>query len=258
MERTRGDKEDMIGAHHAIARVDRGSFNDGQYVALYAFAGDIGSVAALAAGDLVYLVEKHNAAGFDPFDSDAIYLVHVDQAALFFLHQVVEGVRHLHFSLLRAAAEDVGKHVLEVHLHVFKVLVADDAELRGVALAHVQLHLALVQFALTELLAHLFSRALVALDAGQSKLALGRWGRGRWRRQQDVEQSFFGVHLGLVFHLFQSLFAHHVDGNFDQIPNNGLHVAPDIADLGELRGFHFEEWGIGQFCQPARNLRLAY
>ena len=66
-----------------------------------------------------------------------------------------------------AAAEDVGQHVLEVHLHVLKVLVADDAELRRAAFAHIELHLALVELALAELLAQLFARALVAFRAGQ-------------------------------------------------------------------------------------------
>ena len=58
-----GDEQDVIGAHHAVARVHGGAFNDGENVALHAFARNVGAVAALAAGDLVDLIEKDDAAG---------------------------------------------------------------------------------------------------------------------------------------------------------------------------------------------------
>ena len=40
-------------------------------------------------------------------------LVHVDQALLFFLDQVIEGLVDLHLPLLGALAEEVGQHVLD-------------------------------------------------------------------------------------------------------------------------------------------------
>ena len=157
-----------------------------------------------------------------------------------------------------AAAEDVGQHVLEVHLHVLKVLVADDAEL-GCALAHVELDHAVVELAFAELLAKLFAGALVALGAGKRELAfLVTLRRGGGRRQKDVEQPLLGVHLGAVFHFFEAFFAHHVDGDFDQVANHGLDVAAHVAHLGKLRCFHLEEGRTGQLGEAARNFSFAH
>jgi len=56
-----------------------------------------------------------------------------------------------------------------------------------------------------------------------------------------VEQALLGVHLGAVFHFFQALFAHHVDGNLDQVSDHRLDIAADVTDLGKLRGFDLQE-----------------
>ena len=72
MERAGSDKENMVGAHHAIASVHRGSLDDGQNVALHALARNVGPVAALATGDLVDLIEKDNAAGFNSLGGRAV------------------------------------------------------------------------------------------------------------------------------------------------------------------------------------------
>ena len=100
MKRARGDKQNVIGAHHAVARVHRGSFHNGQNVALHAFARNVGPVAAFAPGNLVDLVEEDDAVRLNALHRGAVHLVHVDQAAFFFLHQVVERVAHLHLALL--------------------------------------------------------------------------------------------------------------------------------------------------------------
>jgi hypothetical protein len=59
-------------------------------------------------------------------------------------------------------------------------------------------------------------------------------GAGWRRRQQHVEQALLGVHLGAVFHFFEALFAHHVDGDLDQVADHGLDIAAHVADLGKL------------------------
>ena len=83
---------------------------------------DVGAVAAFASGDLVDLVEEDDAGVFDALDGEARDLVHVDEAALFFLDEVVEGLDDLHLALLGALAEEAGEHVLEVDVHVFRAL----------------------------------------------------------------------------------------------------------------------------------------
>jgi len=176
----------------------------------------------------------------------------IDQALLLFLDQVLKGLADLHLPLLGALAEDVGQHVLHVDVHLLHALVGDDLEGGHRFLAHIQLHYALVEFALAQLLPQLLARARARL-AGKNGLAvdveadlllivsgLGRHLR-RHRRQQQVEQALLGVHLRLVGDVFQLLFAHHVDGDLHQVTHHRFHIAAHIADLGELRGLNLQE-----------------
>ena len=90
VERAGGDEQDVIGAHHAVAGVDGRAFDDRQNVALHAFAGDVGAVAAFAPGDLVDFVEEDDAGLFHALDGHARDLIHIDEPLLFFLDQVFE------------------------------------------------------------------------------------------------------------------------------------------------------------------------
>ena len=55
-----------------------------------------------------------------------------------------------------------------------------------------------------------------------------------------------GRHLGLD----------HGHRQLGQIPDHGLDVAPDVADLGVLRGLDLDEGRLGELRQPARDLGL--
>ena len=64
VKRAGGDEQDVIGLHHPVLRVDRRPLDDRQDVALHAFAADVGPVTAagaVAAGDLVDLVDEDDA-----------------------------------------------------------------------------------------------------------------------------------------------------------------------------------------------------
>src|SRR5271165_35201 len=61
VERAGGDEQDVIGAHHSVARVHGRAFHDRQNVALHAFARNVRPMAAFAPGDLVDLVEEDDA-----------------------------------------------------------------------------------------------------------------------------------------------------------------------------------------------------
>ena len=91
----------------------------------------------------------------------------------FFLHQVFERLGDLHLPLLGPLAEESGKHVLQVDVHLLGALVGNDLEAGLIAVAHIELDHALVQLALAELLAQLLARALLAL-AGFSSPSLRR------------------------------------------------------------------------------------
>src|SRR5262249_35905045 len=139
--------------------------------ALHAFARNVGTVPALASGDLVDLVEKDDAALLHALNCRARDLVHIDQLRLFFLDQVLKSVADFHLAALGALAEDVGQHIFDVDVHLLHALVGDDLERWHVALADFHLYDTLVERAFAQLLAKFFAaaRAGVAVFAGQGK-----------------------------------------------------------------------------------------
>ena len=62
----------------------------------------------------------------------------------------------------------------------------------------------------------------------ESGVGGGLGGRSRSSRRSSAFE------LGLVFDLFHFLFADHVDGDLDEVADDGFDVAADVADLGEL------------------------
>lgn len=68
MEGTGSDEEDVVCLDRAVLGVDRSSFDDGQNVALYAFAGDVGPVGTALFGDLIEFVDEDDARFFRRFD----------------------------------------------------------------------------------------------------------------------------------------------------------------------------------------------
>ena len=205
---------------------------------------------------------------FHALDRDALHLVHVDQALLFFLNEVFEGLADLHLPLLGALAEDVGQHVFHVDVHLFDALVGDDLEGGKGLLADVEFHHALVELAFAQLLAQFLAGAGAGSPASSGSLprlnpmlpSCGRARRDlrRHRRQQQVEQTLFGVQFGFVGNILELLLANHVDGDFDQVADHRFHIASHVAHLGELRGFDLQERRVGQLGQAAGDLGLAH
>ena len=87
--------------------------------------------------------------------------------------------------------------------------------------------------------------------------ALRRFRCFRLRRHQQIEKALLGIALGAFGDFLQPLLANHVDRDIDQVANHRFHIAADVADLGELAGFHLQERRVGELREPARNLRLA-
>src|SRR3546814_10791981 len=74
---------------------------------------------------------------------------------------------------------------------------------------------------------------------------------------QRIEQALHcGFRCGFP-HRFAPSVTLHANGFFDQIANNLLYVAADIADLSEIGCLHLYERRVGQLGQAARNLCLA-
>ena len=231
------------------------------------FAADVGPLpAAFAPRDLVDLVDEDDAALLDALDGDARHAVHVDQLALFFLHEELERLGHLHAALARAPLDDARQHVLDVDVDLLDRRAGDDLERRKRALAHLELDRSLIEPAVAKLLAEFLARLVPRvlrrhvrheLDvARRHRRLLGLERRAR-RRQQQIEQPLFGVLLGLAVHFLEPLFAHHVDRQLDEIAHHRLDVAADVADLGELRRLDLDERRLREPREPPRDLGLA-
>src|SRR5262245_22202475 len=107
------NEENMIRANHAVAAVNRSSFDDRKDISLYAFPADIWSMTTLTTRNLVYLIKKNDSVLFDPFNSNPSDLVHVDELLFFFLNEVVNGLRHLHLSLFSLLPKNVWKDIFK-------------------------------------------------------------------------------------------------------------------------------------------------
>ncbi len=259
MKRTCGNKQNVVCPHHAVARIDGCPFHDRQNIPLHTLARNIRPVSALASCNLVDFIQEDNSICLHALHSCARHLIHVDQASFFFLNQIIEGFGDFHLPFLGGSAKDIRQNILQIDVHLLRALSGDDSELGRIAFARLQFHHPFIQLAFPELLPQLLPRACVALRTGQRQLsfAVGLLHLRR-RRKQQIQQALLGILLCLVFHLFQSLFAHHVDGNLHQVADHRLHVAPHIAHFGELAGFHLQKRRVRQLGQPAGNFRLAH
>ena len=77
------------------------------------------------------------------------------------------------------------------------------------------------------------------------------------RADQRVEHPFFGGQLRLGFDVLALAALDQRDGDLDQIADDLLDVAPDIADLGEFRRLDLQERRPGELGEAARDLGLA-
>src|SRR5580704_14044572 len=257
MERPRGDKKNVVGANHAVARVYRGSLDDGQDIALNAFARDVRSMSCFAAGYLVDFINKKDAHLFHAVNSEPRDLIHVYQAILFFLDQIIEGFRHGHLALLFLLAEEAGKHVLDVDVHFLDALIGDDFKGRHRALAHFHFHHALVEFSFAKLGAEFVAGTLQLFAALRFTGGTGIRRDRRWR-QKKIQQAFLRGLFGALGYFIQLLFTHHVDGSFHQVAHHGFHIAANVSDFRVFRGFDFHKRAAGQTREAARNFRLSH
>ena len=74
---------------------------------------------------------------------------------------------------------------------------------------------------------------------------------------QRIEHALLGGLLRAGLDVLALAFAHLRDRDLDEIADDLLDVAADIADLGKLGGFDLDERRAGQFRQPPRDLGLA-
>jgi len=241
VESARGDEQDVVGLDRAMLGRHRGSFDQGQQIALHALARDVAALAVFADADLVDLVQEHDAVVFDRADRFLNQLVVIQQLVGFLVDQnLVRAFDGQPPGLGAAAhlAEDVADRD-RAHLGARH---PRDLEHRKAAAGGLGLDL---DFLVVEL-------------AGAQPLAkrVARGGAGV-RSDQRVKHAFLGGELGARLHVLALAFPHLGDRDLDEIPNDLLDVAADIADLGELGGLDLDEGRAREFRQPPRDLGLA-
>src|ERR1044072_933118 len=198
-----GNEKNMVRAHHSVTRVDRGAFDNGQNVALHAFARNVRAATRLASGNLVDFIQKDDARGFNAFKRRARDGVHVDEPLFLFLHQVFHGLIDTHLATLASALKKIAEHVLHVDAHFLDAHGSGQFDGWVVLFAHLEFNQPVVELAGAKLRAQLFSSAsrVLALwlrvgneDRGSRLAGIEvehRAGAGGFRRQQHIEDSFF-------------------------------------------------------------------
>ena len=146
-----------------------------------------------------------------------------------------------------AVAGKVGEHVLQLAGELLHAGRRDDLEADCYGI-HLDVHFVVVQVTFAQALAqHLARVAHVAAVVG---------GRAR-RRQQHVENALLGSLFGGCLNALHGLLAQHLHGDVGQVAHDRFDIATDVANLGELGGFHLDERRIRQARQAAGDFRLA-
>src|SRR5689334_14939125 len=114
MERTGRDEENMVRLDRAMLGVDGGALDQRQQVALHALARDIGSAQPFPAGDLVDLVEEHDAILLDRANGFLNELVAVEQLVGLLIDEDAVRLVHRNPSRLGAPATDLSENVADI------------------------------------------------------------------------------------------------------------------------------------------------
>ena len=147
---------------------------------------------------------------------------------------------HRHAARLCAAAEGLAQHVGQVD-HAGAARHAGYFELPGARVRHLDLDLLVVEFTGAQLAAEGVARRLAGV-----------------RSHQRVDHAALRIELRLCFHVLAARGACHGDAGFDEVAHDLVHVAANVTNLGELGGFHFQEWRVGELGKAAGDLRLAH
>jgi len=78
-----------------------------------------------------------------------------------------------------------------------------------------------------------------------------------WTRQKRIEYPFFSKLLGADHDCFLGFFARFLDGDFDEIANDGLDITTNIAHFREFCRLDFEKRGFNELGEPSGNFSFA-
>ena len=143
---------------------------------------------------------------------------------------------------------EVLEHALDLRGQVFHAGRRENFHVR-LRRRNLDLDFLVVEFAFAQSLAKFLARRVIAFAGRGHAVARGR--------QQHIEDALLGLVLGLMPHFARRLLARLLDRGFDQVADDGIDVAPDVADFGELGRLDLDERRIGEPRQPPRDFGLA-
>ena len=243
VEGARRDEQDVVGLDGAPLGGHRGSLDQGQQVPLHALAADVAAEALGPHGDLVDLVDKDDAVVLHHVDGLLDHLVLVQQLVALLGDQHVMGLAHGHALRFHLRAEGLAHHLVQIdHAHLGAGHAGDieGGQAATAVIGDLDLHLLVVEFPVAQHLAE-FLPGVAARPIAD----------------QGVEHPFLGAELGLGRDLAAHALAALLDGHLQEVADDLLHVAPDVAHFGELGGLHLDERRLGQLRQAAADLGLA-
>ncbi len=191
----------------------------------------------------------------DVDDGLLLQFVIVDEFGGFFVDQDAPRFLDLQLALFLAVAADTGKHRFDLLRHLFHAGRRHDFHLRA-GFGQFDFDFLLVQRAFAQALAKHLARGIAALHFAFMRRRAAEAEIAR-RRHQDIDDPLFRRIFSLGAHLAHARFAGLLDADVDQVADDGVDIAADVADFGEFGGFDLDERRIRQFRQAARDLGLA-
>ena len=238
VERARGDEEDVVGLDRAVLGADGGAFDQRQQVALDAFAGDIGPARVAAGADLVDLVQKDDAVFLNRLECGGADGLVIQKLVGLLPDQDVIALGHGQAFVRGAATEGLEDVLQPLHL-LFHPRHAK-AHWQGRGVGDIKVDQRVIQLAAFQLGAEHLARLVAGVLAGDG-----------------LDHPVLGGLLRAGLHVLAHLGAGVGHCHIHQIADDAVHVAADIANLGELGRFDLQERGFRQLCKAAADLGLA-
>ena len=184
----------------------------------------------------------------------------VHQPCRLFFGGKLQRLADFQLARLPAAAGQILEHALDLRRQLLHPGRGKDFHLR-LRRGHFDLDLLVVQLAFAQLLPEFLPRRRcfrVFRGDGSARVLPVERARPAGLGKQHIEDAFLGRILGAAFHLAHGLLARLLDADLDQIAHDGIDVAADVADFGELGRLDLDERRVGEFGQAPRDLGLAH
>ena len=146
----------MIRFNRPVFGVNVGALYNGQKISLHAFARNIRALGTVFPGYLIYLVQKDNSRLLNSGNGFFNNFVHIHQSLGLFQGHHFKGFRHLHPPAFGTFREHTSQHILKIYPHFFHPDIGKNFHRGHAAVGNVKIHIAAVEFTLSQHAAQFF------------------------------------------------------------------------------------------------------